>query len=446
MVDSNSTTARIGDGNADADGKNGAVKADGAITVYSSVTSSPYVGASSSTSTRPEDSKSKTPPSENKFSGSLGVTVGRVKNEAQAFINSDASVDAGGALTVQAETLNDWAMTGYVNIVEPWLEKPAYTTEESDPNVTVANGDIVEVHANHTGGGEVGLWYEYTGSTPNRNINLLTEDFSDTSLWESHNQWVRKIEGSWRNLSTYINGDLGISNWFANDWTSATASGDKLALAGAVTFLDLTNVAEAYIKSGAKLNQILDTGSQNVSVLSTNDNQAVHFVGNFSLPDFSIPNIVGAGKKLVNSKGAEWKAVLKENTLDKLLPVSGKKGAVGVTFGMFMYNDTTTARIEDGVLLHADSLNVDAATDVMAFSVGASGGQSDNIAVNGAVFVNVINDHTIAQIENGAVVTVGSALALDPTDPATDPSANGSLRVEATNNIFAIAAAGGIAA
>ena len=438
-VDYNYTTARIGDGNSDNDGKNGSVQATGDVTVYSSVGNSPYVSSNSSATANPNESSAGA--KNNAFDGSLALTLGVYENNAQAFINSYAAVDAGGALTVQAESLNSWEMTGYINIVDPWLEEPAYTTENTTPDVTVTNGDIVEVRSNHTGGGDVGTWYEYVGSTPNRNINLLTEDFSDDTLWKSCNQWLRKLEGSFRNLTTYINGDLGVGNWFANDWTQATASGNKLAVAGAITVLYLHNEADAVIKSNAQINQILDTGSQSVSVLAINENQAVHVVGNMSLP----LNINATAKSLISPKGKTFKEILKENTVDSILAVNGKKGAVGATFGMFWYEDDTHARIEDGVTLHADSLHLDASGDVMAFTLGASGGQSDNIAFNGAVLVNVINDVTIAQIENGATIDIGSGLVYDPADPGTDADANGSIVVNATDNVLAIVGAGGLA-
>ena len=441
VIDNNSTMARIGDGNADGDSKNGAVDALGEITVYSSITSSPYISAGASTECNPNSTQ---PAGSNKFSGAFAVSIGLYTNDAKALINSGATVDAGQALVVNAEALNDYEWSGYVNLVEPFLEKPTYTTEETDPNITVKKGNIVEVRSNHTGQGDAGTWYEYIGSAPERDINLLTEDFSDETLWESSNPAVRKGINFVRNLSTYLNSDAGTSNWFANDWTQATAEGESLAVAGSVTFLDLKNVAEAFIKSGARINQKAHTvTTQSVMVLATNHNQSVHFAGNISLP-----NPLGAVKDYVMTKGKTVKESLKDNAGG--FGTSGKKGAVGATFGMYMYNDTTTARIEDGVVLHADSLIVDAETDVMSVTVGASGGSSDNIAFNGVVLVNVIDNHTVAQIENGAVIDVGAGLAFDPTDPDTDPkyldpANNGSVVVTANDNTLVIEIAGAVA-
>ncbi|TFH17573.1 MAG: hypothetical protein E4H02_02555, partial [Lentisphaerales bacterium] len=121
----------------------------------------------------------------------------------------------------------------------------------------------------------------------------------------------------------------------------------------------------------------------------------------------------------------------------------GKKGAVGVTLMWVGLDNTVDARIEDGAIIHADSLLVGATNDVLSVEVAASGGTSDNIAFNGVVIFTLVNNKTTAQVENGAVLDIGSNLALDPAE--IDPADNGSPVVLAEDNTVAVNVAGGVA-
>jgi hypothetical protein len=140
---------------------------------------------------------------------------------------------------------------------------------------------------------------------------------------------------------------------------------------------------------------------------------------------------------------------VKYNTLsfDKsaLLPSAGSEGksSVGVSLLGVDYAGSVTARIEDGVVLDADTLTVAAENTVFGLNVGASGGSSQNFGLNGTVGVNVVRNSTTAQIENGAVIDVGSGHILDPASTAADD--NGSIFVTATDNAWLFNVLGGVA-
>ena len=148
----------------------------------------------------------------------------------------------------------------------------------------------------------------------------------------------------------------------------ATAEGDKLSVAGAVTFLDLQHTAEATIKTGARINQnrtdYYTAGTQAVVVDAKSINEGVHLGGNLKLP--------GIKGDVTDFKfDPQTSFALGSTTAD------GKGGSgVGFTFLMTSYSNTVTAKIENGVRLKADSLTVNAETLGMSITVGASGGES----------------------------------------------------------------------
>ncbi|TFH16060.1 MAG: hypothetical protein E4H02_06500, partial [Lentisphaerales bacterium] len=284
LSDINRASARIGDSNEDVDGQNGSVIAGGSVTVTSSIGSSPYVSSNSSVANNPDTAGAS---SASKFSGSLAVTVGITHNDASALIGAGAQVDALETITVDAKAENNYSWEYGWNLIYPFLEEATYTTEDDVSDITVMPGETVEVCDNHTGGGDVGTWYEYIGIGP-REISLIDEDFSDEAVWEGSNPTTTKLKTFTENLLTYLTGDFGVSNWIGNTWTQATAEGDQLAVAGALTAVFLQHDAEAVIASGALINQRDQSGdTQDVVVTASSANQAVHLGGNVALPSIS---------------------------------------------------------------------------------------------------------------------------------------------------------------
>ena len=59
-------------------------------------------------------------------------------------------------------------------------------------------------------------------------------------------------------MTKYIDGTLGLKDAFFNTWTAATASADKIGIAGSISVLVFTNNSQAVVKGGALLNQNQD--------------------------------------------------------------------------------------------------------------------------------------------------------------------------------------------
>lgn len=468
VFDMQTTTARIGDGNSDGDNKNGLVDAAGAISVTSLLCSAPYVSASAYTANNPDTKKAK---KENTsvFSGSLAASAGVYLNTANAYINSLATVDAGSTLTVDAETLSDYEFSWGLNLITPWLETATYTTSDANPEVTVhpdttdtlgaagSAADIVEISEGFAGKGDVGTWYEYIGDDA-KDINLQTEDFTDTTQWRSINPIKKKFEAFGTTLVSYLSGDAGFSNWISNTWSQATAAGEKVSVAGAITFLELENHAEATIKSGALVNQKdTDTfsGDQDVVVFASSHNDAVNLGGNINLPSITLAadkaGTINLSKLAVLNKipflkklpGVKYKGLSLDTDALKGGAGTEGKGAVGFSFVGVDYAGTAIARIEDGVKLHADTLQVNAENQVLGVNVGASGGKAETFGFNGMVGLNLVRNQTIAQIENGALIDVGSGTIFDPL--STPAAQNAAVIVGAKDTTYAINALGGVA-
>ena len=100
--------------------------------------------------------------------------------------------------------------------------------------------------------------------------------------------------------------------------------------------------------------------------------------------------------------------------------VQGGNAAFGQAVVVIQYTDNTTATINSGVQMYAASLNVHAQTAVFNVSGLLSGASSGNFGYNGVVSVVVVNNTTLAQVANGAQITVGSAGAVE-TVPQTYP-------------------------
>jgi len=425
-VDTNNVSSRIGDGDSDGDNKNGNVEADGTIDVTSTINNRPDITASASakfdSSAQPSNDSQAN--QNNKFAGAFAFGVGIYGNNASSIINEKAEVDAKQKLTVKAEALNDYEFTYGVNLITPFLEEPAYTTD--DGTQTINDGDIVEVKEDFAGQGHVGNWYLYHG--PTRTINLGAENYLNTASWLDQGGRIGKTaKGFIGNLTNYLNDNFGLDNNAVDSWSQAVAGGDTdVAVAGSIMFVQMHHTVDALIKDSAKINQdtSLRTTTQDVAVEATSANDAVNFGGNIQLPGLTGSNT--SFKINVNKPGAGS-------------GTNNGKGAVGFTFQMYDYANQVTAKIEDDVELHATSLEVDAETRGMSIVVGASGGKSNGVAFNGAFAVNLIDNDTIAQIDNGALIDVGAGSVADAD------AGGAAVFVDATDTTYAIIIVGGVA-
>ena len=133
-VDTNTASARIGDGNADLDGKNGKVTATGDVSVKALVKARPDVSASSDAKADTGENAGKTDgkTDETKFGGSLAVALGFYNNNTYAQISDGAIVNSKANILVSAKSLNEidpLSLWG-VNLVTPFLQKADFTTDD----------------------------------------------------------------------------------------------------------------------------------------------------------------------------------------------------------------------------------------------------------------------------------------------------------------------------
>ncbi|NQW46572.1 MAG: hypothetical protein HQ464_02260, partial [Planctomycetes bacterium] len=462
-VDINNVAAHIGGGSILTSSEK--VQAGGSIAVSAKIESRPDVSAASiatNSVAKPEESPQPTasasqkpaaltrqnavrnlntpaPAAQAETGTAVAIAFGTYLNNTTATIGGSGRVDAGGAISVNARSLNqiDPASLWGANLVAPFNETATFTTDSTTPTV-VSNGDTVEVTSAHTGDGDLGHWYRYIG-LPQITADLATQDFSDDEVWEDlGNAATRKKDGFLSNLSGYANDNLGLDDNLFDSWSQSSASGQKKTKAGSITLLVLQNTAMATIESGAEVNQLftgfLDgsnfrTGNQAVSVNAESVNEAVNVVGLFKTPAIG-------GRFSRNWQPSNNKA--KSSSRSSSTSTPNGEGAGG-SLGIYGYGNIVKARIEDGVTLRADSLKVNASTLNLAVALAVAGGKSDASSTQGALALTVIVDSTLAQVENGATIVVGNK-------PLADAEANsGSVLVRATDTTYAVTVAGAVA-
>lgn len=420
VVDTNTVEAHIGDGanRVKLTGDN-AVSADGSISVHARTDNVPDVTAKSLIQDPPTVSAPReSTPTKTKFGGSVAIAFGDYRDTARAYINKGAVVNARGSLTVRSETLND--VVG--GLSDTFAQTPSPTFQSTDGTRVLHIGDIVEVEDGHTAGGVTGSWYRYRGIN-GASVNLGNENYADLNRWDvlgfAPVVAAKTVVGD---LTNVLANSFGVDKLF-NTWSQATATSNKIALAGAVTVLNLDHDSEAFIAEAAEVNQDASYRSnarlQRVTVEATNTNQAIHFGGNVALPGL---NLDGAN-----------------TSLDFTKPGAGSRagdGTVGASFLVLTSDNRTTAEIDEGARVFADSLKVDASNDVISAALSASGGSADKAGFAGSLTFDQIDNHTLARIGGGATVTVGSALV---------PGGNGaSLVVVARDRTIVINAVGGV--
>ena len=345
------------------------------------------------------------------FDGSAALAYGDYTNTATSTISSGAIVDVGKKLAVTSEALNDFQFSYGVNLYTAIAQSPTFNTDQTGASdVTLNPTNIVELGTNFTGTGNVGDWYQYVGAGTLPNVNLTTQNYSNTNLWTDLGPgWEYRGLSFLRNFNTYLDNSFGADNNLFDTWSQATSNNNNtpVAVAGSLTCEILNQTSNASIASGAQINQDNDptyrTGTQSVFVLASGTNSSLNAGGSVQTPGLS-----GSNKEFqigVNAPGTG---------------VQASDASVGAAFVLVLYTDDVTATISSGVKLYADSLDVDAETAVFNFSVMISGGSSSNFGFVGVLSVVDLNDTTLAQIASGTTIDVGSNDVVEPlpTTPA----------------------------
>ena len=434
-VDGKDVAARIGDG-VTTDGSSGAnVQANGSIIILAKLESRPDLSAVA------KSTNSSLPTEKIKVADSGqggGIVVGIYNNTANATISGDAEVDAGETLTVQADVLNqiDPSSLWGANLITPFTENSNATYTNTKTGLTLVNpGETVDIDSTPGGGkGDLGSRYKFKGDLPT-SIDLTAEDYTNTTLWENLGTHDNQIKQTFlANLTGYLNENLGLDDNLVDSWSQSSATGQKATKVLSATVLLLNHTADATIKNGAQINQdlALRSANQDIVVLANSVNQAVNLVGNFKTP------VVGGGST------KSWNIsdpVQKQNFQAPGIGASAADdgSAAGASLGVYYFENVVRAVIEDGVMAYADSLKVHADNLVLAIVLGASGSKGDASSRVGVGTVNVINNTTLAQIENGATITVGNKVLSDAD------AAGGSVWVGAEDTAYVVTVAGTVA-
>ncbi len=229
-----------------------------------------------------------------------------------------------------------------------------------------------------------------------------------------------------------LNANLGIQDGFFNSWAQASANSEKRTLGGSVTVVRIDSTSNALIKEGAQIT----TGGQ-TSVIALNENDTLNNAGQF-LTALPIPG--GFGASGASSKGS----------------------GVGGSMTAVTYLNTTNAKILTDAIVDTGSLLVMARSDERNVSLSLQGGSSKgNFAFNGAGNLLRVDNYTLAQVDDGARITVDANSVVniprdydvvDLSDPMffsnvpqffpfepIDPDSNLSVsRVDPSNNTIAL--------
>ncbi len=377
LEDSNQVKARIGDGVLGNPANVANVDAGGFINVIANLQNRPDISITSSTEYDPEVTSIDGGRVNIALTGdvntgaSLAINVSSIDDDAQAIIAGNATVNAKGALTVDAQAINEFdpASTFGTNLAEPFSEEARRGTHQSDSgSKTLNSGDSVFVLKGHTAGGEDETLYKYVG-LDGAQVNLATEDYSNTDRWEAVVRGTALAFSFLSTLTDYLDDNLGIDNQLVQYWTQANAKGQKKnSLAASVAVANIKHDAQSRIASGAKVNQnaagSFRTGTQEVSVTAKSQNDTVNLGGQFQT----------LGLDDVTSK--EWYQKLGENF--KNFGGGGNGGgetgrAVGATALVFLYKNDVGAHIEDGAAVFTKALEVIAENQGLDVTVGLQG-------------------------------------------------------------------------
>lgn len=224
---------------------------------------------------------------------------------------------------------------------------------------------------------------------------------------------------TWSNGETVLqnitDGTLGIGALFINGWSNASAQADKLAIAGSVTFMFLTNDAESNVQSGVDINQSVSspTSAQTVTVSAS-----------------SPIVLILVGGTIRTKMGL---AVIPVGT-------SSKGGGAGGSFFGLVLNNTTHAYVGAAKVAANGGLSVLASENLELIMLTQAGASAQSTAVSGSIGLIDQTSDTLAQIDTGAIIC---------SNPGTGSSCgsstgSGGVTVNASSTEDVVAGAGDI--
>lgn len=349
-------------------------------------------------------SKMKTPQGGLGLAG--GVALAESLNEAEAQIGSTARLASHGDLTVASTAKDNFQSTavggakggakvslgGAVAISDYQNLSRAFIADDAIVNAC----GFLDVSADSIIPNQITV-DETFRALLELDYDLPTFDFSDpAAFYESVDTASIELEQAlavFSDLVPYLT-PQGILMNNATSFVAASAeAGPKgFALSGTVDLLTVSNRAEAWIGTGALVNQdpAFAAGGQKVSVSAVGLIETVNIGG---IP--GVHNLV--------------------------LPATKSGGSsVGGTYGGITYTNTAKAFINDGAVVSAAS-DVSVQADATNFTVNVmeSGGKAKDFGVTGSVAVNDFSVTALAYIEDTATVTAGHDVIVDASSKTT---------------------------
>ncbi|MEM6398913.1 MAG: hypothetical protein AAF757_01595 [Cyanobacteria bacterium P01_D01_bin.116] len=190
-----------------------------------------------------------------------------------------------------------------------------------------------------------------------------------------------------------------------------------LALSGA--YNEYTNTSEAIIGYRDDSDTTVDGVAINQDSNYQTDTQSVLVDANTEIISLNASGIVHFDLSL----DVGWKAFKKGDATEAFNIFGNRaKNGLGVSMMAETMNNTTTAKIRDGVQIHTGALAVDADPDrkkalavkatenIFSLEIAQGGGDAETAGFTGSGIYLAQTSNTIAQVESGATITGGSML------------------------------------
>jgi hypothetical protein len=356
---------------------------------------------------------------------SAGVAVAQSLNTADAFVGSQGKITADtGNVTINAnaqDNFNSYAVgsageAGFASVGGAVAD--SQTTNQAnaylDAGATVDAGLSLQVKAEANIPNPVQLSLP-TFLIPSDNTGTNTS-INTARVLAGYNEGAAaalKMLESLQQLRTYVNQVLsGLSalpgqTQLKNIGTTYAQSegvaeqNATIGIAGAVNLFTVDNTANAYIGNGASVNQHLSSSpTQNVQVEADTDLETIDLTGQASTLSYA-ELFKGAG---------------------------GSKGGVGGSFENLTYNNTAHAYIDNNAKVSAGgNINVNANTTNVVVSVAQAGAKSEVLGIDGAMIFFNLNNDTEAWIADGAAINAGQDLQVMAINRLTDIVVTGGL-------------------
>ena len=331
-----------------------------------------------------------------KFSLSASVAVAAFDHDVLAQVGEHAILESGGNITVNASAEQSVQVSAEGTVTSEALRPGVASQKIGSASIAVAVGTYnTTVQAMVLGGAQLDAIGDIA-VTSDVSYPLLIDSLP---FHQDRFDISNPEEGSVTDeLASALNGKLGLNNMM-NVWasTKGRVPEGKATITGSIGITSYTNVSEAIIGAGAKINQKTDYKdlSHSVSVDAKTSMELVNIAGIIQL-DMRPENL----KQLAKTKSSPFSLFGNE---------AGMLGIGGSVLVQSIENHTI-AKIEgsvvvDGVVTANTNVNgelsVTASEDIWSLDFAQAGGNSGKIGVSGSFSFADHTSETLAQLDSG---------------------------------------------